>query len=1116
MEPGRSSASSLVWSPVFIGLWMLCLVSTTALGGIGLAGQGVAESAMSQIELDGSLPGSIDEVYGPGGSLYIVQPDLENLVGADEALNGGNLFYSLRHFILAPGDSALFPATVPSSTVPSSLVPITLSPDNAIVRVTGGLASEIFGPVDFAFDHANVFFLNPYGVIVGEGGSFDVPASFFLSTADRLSFQDGHFETHLLAGELGIEGMDCCRGEPTAFGFDFGTNNQVVFDGQNLDWQEGVIVQVVAGDVGLTGGGKLKVAGGEIHLTAVGDAGTSVPTAYIADAEVPGTPSAGGVVRLVGSNNDTSDLSTLGGTNSEGRVVLRGSRLVLTWSTIQAGGNAGNEAAVDLGASESIRVNHGLIQAFETEHSSDPRHVGLRVTAPEIVLEETELQSSSGENSAGAINIDARESLTLIGEGSKIWSTNLGEVAGGDVDIAAETLTMAEGSSIYTRARKRSSRRFATGAAGNIRIDVGDALLDGGSAIESDSETSSVGGSIDIVAERSLSLRDSSSIYSEAKADSTFAPGGPAGNIDIVAKNIWLETGSTVRSTTIADAPGGSIQLEAVERISLSGNSQIYTESNTGEGTAGGRAGSIAVSSAQVLLETGSSIRSTTKTSADSGSVWLEAGDFLALSGASQIYTESSGDSALVSGRAGRIEVLADDALLESESNIRSTSLTGAQSGQIDLFVDGSLTLSDLSGVASQPLAGGDSGDVTVHAGSITLERGGTINTETSTSGATGAPGDITLIVDGAVRLEGVGFDSEGKPIQALISTRVVSPDSSADAGNIEIHAGSLELIDGGLITSRTTALDIASEAGPIAAEAALAAAQGGADAGNIIVDVDTLIRLSGSSEGLFSEIAARGSAGSAGSISLIAENVDIRGGAGAFATSFAAGDAGTIDVTATESIVMVDGFLLTERGNSAGGGEINMNAGDTIQLQNSRVEATVRQGTASGGNISIGQVTQPRFVVLSSSQIRAEAEKGKGGDITISAGSLIKSAGSDISAASGDPTLDGEITIDALEQELTGRALPLGLAYLDVSSLLQPPCAARLAADRSSLTVRGRPALGSDPGGMLPSPILGPGARGGNSPAVVGSFPAADHILASGRPGPGGCSDTLFWDHRP
>jgi len=977
---------------------MLCLASTTALGELGVAGQGVAEPAMSQIELDGSLPGSVEV----GEGLYTIHPDLENLVGADEAFSGGNLFYSLRHFILAPGDSALFPATVPGSAAP-----ITLSPDNAIIRVTGGLPSEIFGPVEFDFEHANTFFLNPYGVIVGDGGSFNVPASFFLSTADRLSFVGGDFETFLSGTDpmLEIEGLDCCSGDPVAFGFDSGPNAEVVFEGTVLQaWEDGTIVQVVAGDVRLIDGAKLRIPGGEIHLAAVGANSASVPTALVGDAGVPVGGPSNGRVELSAAQNNTAFLSTLGGESSEGRVVLRGGQLVLERAFVQAGGDDGTETAIDLGASESITITRSVLQATETEQVSDPDHVGMRLASPVISVSEfSNIQSASRDRSAGGIEVVATESLTVGGGFSLIQSTTIGEATGGSVNITAGRLELGDGANIFTRAGTNPSGTvFATGPAGDINIVAGDILLNGGSeagsAIYSDTETGSPGGSLALVADRSLSLANGSQIYTETKAKSTYEQPGAAGNIEIVATNVSLQT----------------------------------------------------------------------------------------------------------------------------ESSIRSTSFTGAQSGQIDLFVDGSLTLSDLSGVASQLLASGDSGDVTVHAGSITLERGGTINTETPKidgeipSEATGAPGDITLMVDGAIRLEGVGFSSTGGPVQALISTRVVNPDSSADAGNIEIRAGSLELIDGGLISSRTTTLDSPSDAGAVVAEAALEARPGGADAGNIDINVDTLIRLSGSSEGYFSEIAARGSAGSAGSITLTAENVDIRGGTGAFATSFAAGDAGTIDVTATESLVMVDGYLLTERGNSAGGGEITINAGDTILLENSRVEATVRQGTASGGDINIGQVIEPRFVVLSSSEVVAEAEKGSGGDITISAGSLIQSADSEISAASDDPTLDGQISIDALEQELTGRLVPLELAYLDVGSLLLPPCAARLEADRSSLTVRGRPALGSDPGGLLPSPILGPETQGGPSLAFVGSYAGADHILASGTAGAGGCSDTAFWDQRP
>ena len=67
---------------------------------------------------------------------------------------------------------------------------------NVISRVTGGQASTIDGTFRSTIPGANVYFLNPSGVIFGGNASLDVQGSFHASTADYLKFKDGvKFET---------------------------------------------------------------------------------------------------------------------------------------------------------------------------------------------------------------------------------------------------------------------------------------------------------------------------------------------------------------------------------------------------------------------------------------------------------------------------------------------------------------------------------------------------------------------------------------------------------------------------------------------------------------------------------------------------------------------------------------------------------------------------------------------------------------------------------------------------------------------------------------------------------------------------------------------------------
>uniref|UniRef100_UPI0011781C66 filamentous hemagglutinin N-terminal domain-containing protein n=1 Tax=Candidatus Entotheonella palauensis TaxID=93172 RepID=UPI0011781C66 len=90
---------------------------------------------------------------------------------------GGNLFHSFGDFNVNTGESATF-------TGPGSV-------SNIIGCVTGGNLSNIDGLLRSDIVGANLFLLNPQGVIFGPNASLDVTGSFHVSTADVLHFDDG-------------------------------------------------------------------------------------------------------------------------------------------------------------------------------------------------------------------------------------------------------------------------------------------------------------------------------------------------------------------------------------------------------------------------------------------------------------------------------------------------------------------------------------------------------------------------------------------------------------------------------------------------------------------------------------------------------------------------------------------------------------------------------------------------------------------------------------------------------------------------------------------------------------------------------------------------------------
>jgi filamentous hemagglutinin family protein len=100
-------------------------------------------------------------------------------------INGGtqidaNLFHSFRQFGLSAGEIANFLA----------------NPDvaNILARVTGGNASVIDGLLQVSGgSNANLFILNPAGVLLGRNANLNLAGSFSVTTASGLTFGDEVF-----------------------------------------------------------------------------------------------------------------------------------------------------------------------------------------------------------------------------------------------------------------------------------------------------------------------------------------------------------------------------------------------------------------------------------------------------------------------------------------------------------------------------------------------------------------------------------------------------------------------------------------------------------------------------------------------------------------------------------------------------------------------------------------------------------------------------------------------------------------------------------------------------------------------------------------------------------
>ncbi len=142
---------------------------------------------------------------------------------------GTNLFQSFQRFGLSANETANFLANPQIQ--------------NILGRVVSGEASIINGRLQVTGSNANLFLLNPAGVVFGANASLNVPASFTATTANGIGFGSGWFSA------TGTNDYAALVGTPGTFAFtiaqpgsivNFG--NLAVASGQNLTLLGGTIV----------------------------------------------------------------------------------------------------------------------------------------------------------------------------------------------------------------------------------------------------------------------------------------------------------------------------------------------------------------------------------------------------------------------------------------------------------------------------------------------------------------------------------------------------------------------------------------------------------------------------------------------------------------------------------------------------------------------------------------------------------------------------------------------------------------------------------------------------------------------------------------------------------
>jgi filamentous hemagglutinin family protein len=174
-----------------------------------------------------------------------------NPIGNQTQITGGttvgsNLFHSFQQFGLGNGQVANF-LSQPQIT-------------NIFSRVSGGQPSIINGLLQVTGGNANLFLINPAGIVFGQNARLDLPAAFSAVTADGVEFgSQGWLKS------VGVNNYQNLIGNPTGFAF---TNHPgTIVNAGDLSLNPNQAITLAGGSVINTG--TIKTPGGKVTIAAV-------------------------------------------------------------------------------------------------------------------------------------------------------------------------------------------------------------------------------------------------------------------------------------------------------------------------------------------------------------------------------------------------------------------------------------------------------------------------------------------------------------------------------------------------------------------------------------------------------------------------------------------------------------------------------------------------------------------------------------------------------------------------------------------------------------------------------------------------------------------------------
>ncbi|HYX14851.1 MAG TPA: filamentous hemagglutinin N-terminal domain-containing protein, partial [Nostoc sp.] len=407
--------------------WKLALGSWLVMG--SAIGEAVLQTfafsfncALAQITPDSTLPNN---------SSVTTQGNISTIEGGTQA--GSNLFHSFQEFSVPRGGTAFFNNAA--------------NIQNIISRVTGGSASDIDGLIR-ANAAANLFLINPNGIVFRQNAQLNVGGSFVATTASSLNFADGNQFSATASQTTPLLTVSVPLGlqfEPTA-GSIVNQSRTTNISGEpvGLQVQPGKTLALVGGNVTLEGA-TMQAPGGRVELGGLAGSGTvEFGDSNNLRLSFPDNIARGDVVL---TNGTFVGVAAGGGgsiaINARNIDVLGASYLL---AGIDSGLGSGTAVAGDvtLNATGTIALKQSSNIINEVSPLATGNSGNIDIKTESLDLENAFLSASTfGLGNGGTIKINARDSVSFF-NGSKVFSQVEPDAVGnsGGINITTGSLSL--------------------------------------------------------------------------------------------------------------------------------------------------------------------------------------------------------------------------------------------------------------------------------------------------------------------------------------------------------------------------------------------------------------------------------------------------------------------------------------------------------------------------------------------------------------------------------------------------------------------------------------------------------------------------------------------------